>query len=90
MRPVLDLPKDYAGNATTDVCTELPPKELLGARVGAVAGKLRDATLLDSDRGPAGEGPGAGRVLSRRRQKMLLATRTGAQALLPTTRRSRE
>ena len=41
VRPVLDLPEDYAGNATTDVCTELPAKELLGSRVGAVAGRLR-------------------------------------------------
>ena len=41
VRPVLDLPEDYAGNATTDVCSELPAKELLGARVGAVAGRLR-------------------------------------------------
>jgi hypothetical protein len=33
VRQVLDLPEDYAGNATTDVCTELPAKELLGSRV---------------------------------------------------------
>jgi len=45
VRQVLGLSKDYAGNATTDICTELPAKELLGARVGAVAGKLR-ADLL--------------------------------------------
>jgi hypothetical protein len=45
VRQVLGLSEDYAGNATTDVCTELPAKELLGARVGAVAGKLR-ADLL--------------------------------------------
>ena len=41
VRKVLGLSEDYAGNATTDVCTELPAKELLGARVGAVAGRLR-------------------------------------------------
>ena len=40
-RRVLGLSEEYAGNATTDVCTELPAKELLGARVGAVAGRLR-------------------------------------------------
>jgi len=45
VRQVLDLPEDYAGNATTDVCTEMPAKELLGARVGAVAGKLRSDLL---------------------------------------------
>ena len=41
VRQVLGVSEDYAGNATTDVCTELPAKELLGARVGAVAGRLR-------------------------------------------------
>ena len=41
VRQVLGLSDEYAGNATTDVCTELPAKELLGARVGAVAGRLR-------------------------------------------------
>ena len=41
VREALGLSEDYAGNATTDVCTELPAKELLGARVGAVAGRLR-------------------------------------------------
>jgi hypothetical protein len=41
VRQVLELPEDYAGNATTDVCTEMTAKELLGARVGAVAGRLR-------------------------------------------------
>ena len=45
VRQVLGLSEDYAGNATTDICSELPAKELLGARVGAVAGKLR-ADLL--------------------------------------------
>ena len=45
VRQVLGLSEDYAGNATTDVCTELPARELLGARVGAVAGKLRSDLL---------------------------------------------
>ena len=41
VRKVLGLSVDYAGNATTDICSELPAKELLGSRVGAVAGRLR-------------------------------------------------
>jgi len=50
VRQVLDLPDDYAGNATTDICTELPAKELLGARVGAVAGRLRRDLLATRTR----------------------------------------
>ena len=50
VRQVLGLSEDYAGNATTDACTELPAKELLGARVGAVAGRLRRDLLATRTR----------------------------------------
>ena len=53
VRKVLDLPEDYAGNATTDVCTELPAKELLGARVGTcVEIKILRRVRAESSRRP--------------------------------------